>query len=85
MLARSAEDAWASPWSLAYKAQVVDNVDGVILDHSVEIGDPVDAPQLVPAIDRIGRRTGSTPRAVTAPNLANVQATSGATNTVPSW
>ena len=54
------------PVEFGYKAQIVDNVDGVILDHSVELGNPVDAPQLVPAIKRITRRTGRPPRAVTA-------------------
>ena len=54
------------PVEFGYKAQVVDNADGVILDHSVEIGNPPDAPQLAPAIERITRRTGRPPRAVTA-------------------
>jgi transposase, IS5 family len=54
------------PVEFGYKAQVVDNADGIILDHSVEIGNPPDAPQLVPAIERITRRTGRPPRAVTA-------------------
>jgi IS5 family transposase len=38
----------------------------VILDHTVEAGNPPDAPMLEPAIQRIKRRTGRTPRAVTA-------------------
>jgi IS5 family transposase len=54
------------PVEFGYKAQIVDNADGVILDHNVEIGNPPDAPQLVPAIQRITARTGRTPRAVTA-------------------
>jgi len=54
------------PVEFGYKAQIVDNADGVILDHNVEIGNPPDAPQLAPAIERIARRTGHTPRAVTA-------------------
>ena len=54
------------PVEFGYKAQVVDNADGVILDHNVEIGNPLDAPQLAPAIERITRRTGRAPRAVTA-------------------
>lgn len=54
------------PVEFGYKAQVVDNADGVILDHSVEMGNPYDAPQLAPAIERITRRTGGPPRAVTA-------------------
>jgi IS5 family transposase len=54
------------PVEFGYKAQIVDNADGVILDHTVEMGNPPDAPQLVPAIERITTRTGHTPRAVTA-------------------
>jgi transposase, IS5 family len=54
------------PVEFGYKAQIVDNADGVILDHTVEIGNPQDAPQLAPAIERIARRTGRPPRAVTA-------------------
>ncbi|ORB76754.1 DDE transposase, partial [Mycobacterium timonense] len=54
------------PVEFGYKAQVVDNADGVILDHTVELGNPTDAPQLAPAIQRIARRTGRPPRAVTA-------------------
>jgi IS5 family transposase len=54
------------PIEFGYKAQIVDNADGVVLDHTVEIGNPPDAPQLAPAIERITRRTGRPPRAVTA-------------------
>lgn len=54
------------PVEFGYKAQVVDNADGVILDHNIEIGNPPDGPQLTPAIERITRRTGRTPRTVTA-------------------
>ena len=54
------------PVEFGYKAQIVDNADGVILDHNIEIGNPPDAPQLAPAIERIARRTGRAPRAVTA-------------------
>jgi IS5 family transposase len=49
-----------------YKAHVIDNADGVILDHSIEIGNPADGPQLAPAIERITTRTGRAPRSVTA-------------------
>jgi IS5 family transposase len=38
----------------------------VILDHNVEVGNPADAPQLAPAIERIKRRTGRAPGSVTA-------------------
>jgi transposase, IS5 family len=54
------------PVEFGYKAQLVDNADGVILDHSVEVGNPADASQLIPAIERIKRCTGRAPRAVTA-------------------
>jgi transposase, IS5 family len=54
------------PVEFGYKAQLVDNEDGVIVDHNVEIGNPADGPMLEPAIRRIKRRTGRAPRAVTA-------------------
>ena len=66
MRARSARGRLGKPVEFGYKAQVVDNADGVILDHTIELGNPVDAPQLAPAIERITRRTGHPPRAVTA-------------------
>ncbi len=54
------------PVEFGYKAQLVDNSDGVILDHNVEMGNPSDASMLEPAIQRIKCRTGRAPRAVTA-------------------
>jgi IS5 family transposase len=54
------------PVEFGYKAQLVDNQDGVIIDHNIEAGNPPDAPMLEPAINRIKRRTGHAPRAVTA-------------------
>ena len=54
------------PVEFGYKAQVIDNDDGVVLDYTLEPGAAPDAPQLAPAVDRIRRRTGRTPRAVTA-------------------
>jgi IS5 family transposase len=54
------------PVEFGYKAQLVDNEDGVILDHNIELGNPPDAPMLVPAVERIARRTGRPPDAVTA-------------------
>jgi IS5 family transposase len=44
---------------------MVDNDDGVVLDHSVEQGNPPDAPQLVPAVARVKKRAGI-PGTVTA-------------------
>ena len=54
------------PVEFGYKAQIVDNEDGVILDHNIERGNPPDAPMLAPAIKRVARRAGRAPRAVTA-------------------
>jgi IS5 family transposase len=54
------------PVEFGYKAQMVDNEDGIVLDHTVEIGNPPDAPQLVPAIKRVTHRLGKPPDAVTA-------------------
>jgi IS5 family transposase len=54
------------PVEFGYKAQVVDNDDGVVLDHSLQQGNPPDAPQLAPAVERVIKRTGRRPRTVTA-------------------
>ena len=54
------------PVEFAHKAQICDNDDGIVLDHNVELGNPPDAPQLAPAIDRIIKQTGRMPRVVTA-------------------
>ena len=54
------------PVEFGYKAQVVDNADGIVLDHHVVMGNPPDAPMLAPAVERIRRRFGRAPAAVTA-------------------
>jgi len=54
------------PIEFGYKAQIIDNADGIVLDHTVEQGNPPDAPQLAPAVERITHRTGRPPRAVAA-------------------
>jgi IS5 family transposase len=54
------------PVEFGYKGQVVDNDDGVVLDHSVHEGNPADAPQLAPAIERVISRSGRRPHTVTA-------------------
>jgi len=41
------------PVEFGYKAQIVDNTDGVILDHNIEIWEPARCPALAPAIERI--------------------------------
>jgi transposase, IS5 family len=54
------------PVEFGYKAQVLDNVDGVVLDHTLDQGNPPDAPQLAPAVARVIARTGRRPRTVAA-------------------
>jgi IS5 family transposase len=54
------------PVEFGYKAQVSDNDDGIILDYTVEYGAAPDGPQLAPTVERIHRRAGRLPRAVTA-------------------
>jgi transposase, IS5 family len=54
------------PVEFGYKAQVLDNADGVVLDHTVAKGNPPDAPQLAPAVERVIARTRRRPRTVTA-------------------
>jgi transposase, IS5 family len=54
------------PVEFGYKAQVTDNDDGIVLDYSVEYGAAPDGPQLAPAMERVARRAGRMPRAVTA-------------------
>jgi IS5 family transposase len=54
------------PVEFGYKAQVTDTDDGVIVDYTLEQGNPPDAPQLAPAVQRIITRTGQVPRTVTA-------------------
>jgi IS5 family transposase len=44
----------------------VEGDDGTVLDHTVAQGNPADAPQLVPAVERVIARTGRRPRTVTA-------------------
>lgn len=54
------------PVEFGYKAQVVDNPDGIIVDYNLEVGNPVDGPLLGPAIERVTQRCGKPPGAVTA-------------------
>lgn len=54
------------PVEFGYKAQIVDNAEGIIVDHEVMVGNPSDAPLLVPAIKRVTARFGRIPKAVTA-------------------
>jgi len=63
---RSPRAGSASPPGFGYKAQVTDNDDGIVLDYAVEQGNPADGPQLAPAVSRIIKCAGHTPRTVTA-------------------
>jgi IS5 family transposase len=54
------------PVEFGYKAQVIDNDDGIIADYAVEQGNPADGPQLAPAVHRVIKRTGTKPGTVTA-------------------
>jgi IS5 family transposase len=54
------------PVEFGYKAQAVDNRDGIVVDHSLHQGNPADAPLLAPAIGRIKKLLGRAPRAATA-------------------
>jgi IS5 family transposase len=54
------------PVEFGYLAQVVDNTDGIVVDHSVHVGNPPDGPLLAPAITRIKSLIGRAPKAVTA-------------------
>jgi len=54
------------PVEFGYKAQVLDNDDGIVVDYTVEGGAVPDGPQLAPAIERVRRRAGRLPGAVTA-------------------
>ena len=54
------------PVEFGYKAQVTDNRDGIVLDHTVDKGNPHDAPMLAPAVRRIIGLIGQVPKAVTA-------------------
>lgn len=56
----------AKPVEFGYKAQVVDNVEGIIVDHSVHQGNPADAPLLAPAVEQVKALLGRAPRAATA-------------------
>jgi IS5 family transposase len=54
------------PVEFGFKGQVVDNTDGVVLDHCVEMGNPHDARMLAPAIARIKNLFAKVPKNATA-------------------
>ena len=50
------------PVEFGYKAQIADNADGLVIDHTVAVGNPPDAPMLAP------RSAGSKPGSGGPPN-----------------
>jgi IS5 family transposase len=54
------------PVEFGYKAQVVDTADGLIVDHSVHVGNPSDTDLIRPAVERITIQFGTAPTTVTA-------------------
>jgi transposase, IS5 family len=54
------------PVEFGFKAQVMDNADGIVVDHNVEMGNPPDAPMLGAAVGRIKTLFSKVPRAATA-------------------
>jgi IS5 family transposase len=49
-----------------FKAQVLDNEDGLVLDYDVQTGNPADAEQLTPAVKRVHQRLHRVPSEVAA-------------------
>jgi IS5 family transposase len=70
------------PVEFGCKAQVVDNTDGIVVDHSVHVGNSGDGGLLVPAIRRVIAR--SPRRRVRSPPTAATAAPASKT-TSPSW
>ncbi|MGK2320310.1 ISNCY-like element ISGrh1 family transposase [Gordonia rhizosphera] len=54
------------PVEFGHKAQLAEGDDGVVVDYTLERGNPADAPQLAPAVARVTARSGRAPRVVTA-------------------
>ncbi len=54
------------PVEFGFKGQVIDNTDGIVLDHCVEMGNPHDARMLAPAIARIKNLFAKAPKNATA-------------------
>jgi transposase, IS5 family len=54
------------PVEFGYKAQAVDNIDGLILDHSIHVGNPGDVDLIRPAIARLRDLFNQAPVLLTA-------------------
>ena len=66
------------PVEFGFKAQVVDNDDGIILDYSVEYGAAPDGPQLAPAVQRAAAARAAC-RARSPPTVATASPPSSVT------
>jgi IS5 family transposase len=73
------------PVEFGYKAQVVDNPDGLILDHSVHIGNPSDTELLRPAIERIRPPNSASHRRWSPPTVATGTRPSRPTSPPLAW
>ncbi len=54
------------PVEFGYLGQVIDNDDGVVVDHGLHVGNPPDGPLLAPAVKRVTKLAGRAPREVAA-------------------
>ncbi|MER6556536.1 ISNCY family transposase [Streptomyces sp. NPDC001027] len=54
------------PTQFGYTALVAEDEHGFVVDHQVHRGNPADAPQLVPAVERVTTLTGRVPATVVA-------------------
>jgi transposase, IS5 family len=54
------------PVEFGFLGEVIDNPDGVIVDHDLEEGNPPDGSRLAPAIRRVTELVGQAPKEVTA-------------------
>ncbi|WP_431046719.1 ISNCY family transposase [Streptomyces sp. P1-3] len=54
------------PTQFGYTALVAENEDGFVVDHQVQRGNPPDAPQLVPSVERVTTLAGRPPGTVVA-------------------
>jgi IS5 family transposase len=54
------------PVEFGYLGQVIDNDDGVVVDHSLHIGNPPDGQLLAPGVRRVKKLAGRAPREATA-------------------
>ena len=66
MPGRSPRAGWGNRSSSGTRPRSSTTTTAIVLDHTVEQGNPPDAPQLAPAVKRVTKRAGRTPGTVTA-------------------